>query len=366
MTGSQETRRGVVTGFLLRVIRESAPWPRAVTQEYVAEQMGISPDYYRGLESGRRPLSAMRLEQSFLLRQSLLRSGCDGRLIDQLDTALEADTIIDHAVRTGTDFRVGAELHPLDSWVLRRQTVDMIAWPLGDRVPSGIPAPQSHLTGRAKRRERPELDAAARTRFFDHLRHVVDSTAGGPTLLLRRQALYLLSFDTQPDASAFLAQHRGRLPHGMAGWSAQWPAARSLAASITRHGDPTLLLDFIERGLVDDDRAEIANLNYWAYWVGEGRGVERDDSFMPEALGSWRGDGLLRHLTARLDGRNGYVDLNVHSLWALAAARPHLLVEDPGLRIDLQARVESLLDSPVSPRALSELTAIRYALKLHR
>lgn len=365
MTGSQDTRRGVISGFLLRVIRATGDPP--LSRELVAQRLGISSDYYGGIETGRRPLSRVNLEQSLMLRQILLRAGCDAELIVLLDSALEADMVIDHAVRVGTDFQLG-EIHPLDAWVLRRQTVELIAWPLGRRVPSWMPKPVNSPGYKSPRLpERPELDGEARQRFFAHLRRVADITIGRPALLLRRQALYLLSFDPQPDAPTFLAHHRGRLPHGLAGWSEQWPAARSLAASITRQGDRTMLLDFITRGLGEDDRAETANLNYYAYWVGEGAGVQRDDTFMPETIGTWRGDVLLRHLTERLDGGMGYVDLTVHTLWALVAAKPHLLAEDFGLRLDLRTRVESLLDTrPVSPQALSELAAIRYALKLHR
>lgn len=364
MAGSLEARKGVVSGFLLRVIRATGAPP--LTRDFVAERMGISASYFAEIETGRRPLTNVRIEQSLLLRQILLRAACDPELIALMDVALEADMVIDHGVRVGETFQLG-DIHPLDSWVLRRQTVEMIAWPLGRRTPTWMPRPTWAPGVRVKVPERPELDGDARRRFFAHLRRVADTTVGKPSQLLRRQALYLLSFDAQEDAAAFLDHHRGSLPHALAGWSEQWPAARSLAASMTRHGDRTVLLDFISRGLGDDERAEVANLNYFAYWVGEGNGVQRDDSFMPATLGPWRGDVLLRHLTERLDGQLGYVDLTVHTLWALVAAKPHLLAEDPRLRLELQARVEGLLDThPVSPQAMSELAAIRYALKIHR
>lgn len=135
---------------------------------------------------------------------------------------------------------------------------------------------------------------------------------------------------------------------------------------MTRHGDRTLLLDFIERGL-NDERSQIANLNYWAYWVGENSAVERDDSFMPSGLGGWRGDRLLRHLVDRLDDALGYVDLNVHTTWALLAARPQLLGDAPETSADLRRRVGALLDTKaVSSRALGELESIRYAMRLQR
>lgn len=364
MAESRAARQGVVSGFLLHAIRATGAPP--VTRDHVGERMGITPSYYAEIETGRKPLSSLRVEQTLMLRQTLLRATCDPALITLLDVALEADMVIDHAVRVGAAFQP-EDIHPLDAWVLRRQTVEMIAWPLGRRTPAWMPRAAWAPGTRVKMPDRPALDSEARTRFFAHLRRVADTTIGKPTLLLRRQALYLLSFDTQPDAASFLAHHRGRLPHGLAGWSDQWPAARSLAASMTRHGDRTVLTDFITRGLGEDDHAEIANLNYYAYWVGEGASVQRDDTFMPETLGTWRGDVLLRHLAERLDGELGYVDLTVHTLWALVAAKPHLLAEDPQLRVTLQDRVETLLDTrPVSPQAMSELAAIRYALKLHR
>lgn len=366
MTGSQEARRGgIVSGFLLRVIRATGKPP--VTREVLAERLGISADYYAGIETGRRPLSRINIEQSLMLRQTLLRASCDPDLMTLLDAALEADMVIDYGVRVGDGYQPH-DLHPLDAWVLRRRTVELIAWPFDRRIPSWMPNLVSVPGYKAPRLPaRPEFDGEARRRFFNHLRRVADVTSGKPALLMRRQALYLLSFDTRPDAPSFLAHHRGRMPHGLNGWSDQWPAARSLAASITRQGDRTMLTDFIARGLGQDDRAETANLTYFAYWVGEGSGVQRDDSFMPTGLDNWRGDLLLRHLTERLDGELGYVDLTVHTLWALIAAKPHLLAEDPALRLDLQARVEALLDTrPVTPQALAELGAIRYALKLHR
>ncbi|MBS2966587.1 hypothetical protein KGA66_26350 [Actinocrinis puniceicyclus] len=210
------------------------------------------------------------------------------------------------------------------------------------------------------------ITADARVRFFDHFRRVVESARAEREALLRRQALYLLSFDQRADAAGWLAQHRGRLPRCLGGWSPTWPTARSLAASMTRHGDRTLLLEFIERGL-SDERSQVANLNYWAYWVGETAAAECDDSFMPGGLGAWRGDRLLRHLVDRLDGALGYVDLNVHTTWALLAARPKLIVDDPRTSADLERRVGILLDTkPVSRQALGELESIRYALRLHR
>jgi hypothetical protein len=351
---------GIITGFVLRLARESADPP--CTREVLAETLGVSVDTVAGWETGRRPLSAIRVSQAIALRQVLYRLGAVADLISLLDTAMEADLVIDHAVRAGDSF-TPAGMHPLSSWVLRRDVVELIAWPMTTRTPSNVPHVPAVWRGPSA--DRPYVGADTRVRFFDHLRHVVGA-AGAQDALVRRQALYLLSFDARPDAPGWIARHRGGLPHGLDGWSAAWPTARSLAASMTRQGDRTLLLDFIGRGL-RDQRSQIANLNYWAYWIGEGASVERDDAFMGAGLGSWRGDRLLRHLVDRLDGALGYVDLNVHTTWALLLARPKLIADDARVAGDLRRRVEILLDTkPVSRQALGELEAIRFALRLQR
>jgi hypothetical protein len=135
---------------------------------------------------------------------------------------------------------------------------------------------------------------------------------------------------------------------------------------MTRRGDRTLLLDFIDRGLADE-QSQVANLRYWAYWVGEVRLPQRDDSFMVSGMGAWHGDILLRHLADRLDPSLGYLELNVHTMWALIGAKPRLLSEQPGVAEELTGRIERLLDEGFGPGRMStELDALRYALKLHR
>jgi hypothetical protein len=88
-------------------------------------------------------------------------------------------------------------------------------------------------------------------------------------------------------------------------------ASRTLAVSLVRYGDPAALLDFSHYGLADEP-GHVANLNYWAYWVGEMTAIQRDDSFMPGRLGPWRGDQVLRHLASRLDTPDGVADLGIH------------------------------------------------------
>jgi hypothetical protein len=110
----------------------------------------------------------------------------------------------------------------------------------------------------------------------------------------------------------------------------------------------------------------MANLNYWAHWLGLDRLPRSDDSFMADpAPRSWDPGALLRSLVDRLDPALGCVELNVHSVWALVASHPGLLATDH--RQDLRRRVSVLLDSDrVSRRARRELDSLHYGLRLSR
>jgi hypothetical protein len=47
-----------------------------------------------------------------------------------------------------------------------------------------------------------------------------------------------------------------------------WVAVRSSAVALAQDGDPEPLQAFVTHGLSSDDQ-DVANVNYWAYWVGE-------------------------------------------------------------------------------------------------
>jgi transcriptional regulator with XRE-family HTH domain len=201
MTGSQPLPRNVITGFALRLARDTTQPP--VSREQFAASLSVSSDTVAGWESGRRPLAATQVGQMAAIRHRLISDGARPDLVSMMDQALEADYIVDFAISLGADYRPG-DVHPLGNWVLRRETVDLIAWPISTRVPAGLQLPPS----RGQRHYRPFLDDSCRTRFFGHLRRVVEVTAASGDTLLRRQALYLLSFDSRDDARSFLAAHR--------------------------------------------------------------------------------------------------------------------------------------------------------------
>ncbi|MEU6928343.1 XRE family transcriptional regulator [Streptomyces sp. NPDC046374] len=350
---------GAVAGFVLRLARESIPR----TQVMMAESVGVDLATLQGWESGRRPLANMKAGALLTLRRRLGQLGADSAVVGLLDPAIDADQVIGAALEPPGD--IGR--HPLASWVHTRDTAHMLAWALTGVAPPalGVRAP---LSRRGPVATAPLLTAADRTLFFEHLRGTAEAARrpGGGTLL-HRQALYLASYDRGPEAASWTAHalhtHRGVLARQ--GWSEHWAEARSTAAALARLGDPQPLLDFIERSLSGDDIAEAANLNYWAYWMGGVRLPQSDDQFMRDRqLTGWDPTTLLRGLTYGMHQAPGYVDLYVHTLWALLTAHPWLPQASPVLALDLAERAELLLEGGgTSERSRRELNTVHYVLR---
>jgi hypothetical protein len=187
-----------------------------------------------------------------------------------------------------------------------------------------------------------------------------DDDAGPPVAgdAIVGQVVQKLVLEAAPPQAARQRQQR-------AGWTAKWPVTRTLAASLVRYGSPAALVDFAEYGLADEP-GRAANLNYWAYWLGEMTAIEPDDSFMPARPGPWRGDRVMRHLASRLDAEAGVADLMILTISVLLAARPRLLGEDPSLTAGLAGTAERVLDGGrMSSTARQALAQVCYALRLH-
>ncbi|MFE0178004.1 XRE family transcriptional regulator [Streptomyces sp. NPDC059002] len=366
MAAKEVTRRrataGTIAGFVLRVARESTS---IRTQVGMAEAIGVDLATWQGWETGRRPLANVKAGALLNIRRRLLALGADPHVLHLLDPAMDADRVITSTIHPEIN-----DLHPLASWVHTRDTAHMIAWALNGTAPRALV--RSATTGRrGPVAKAPLLPTSDRDVFFAHLRETAESAlrAGDGGLLLHRQTLYLCSYDRGSEATSWMvhALHGRRDLISARGWTPHWATARSTAAALVRLGDRQPLLDFIERGLADDDSAEIANLNYWAYWLGSIREPQPDDGFMRRGPTNWEPVRLLRGLAAGLQQAPAYMDLYVHSLWALLTTNRWLPLADPVLADKLAAHTARLLDHDgISPRARRELSSVHYVLRENR
>jgi hypothetical protein len=122
-------REALVSGYLLRLARESAPG--RCSQELLAEAMAVSSDTVAGWETGRRPLTATRAGLFVMLRSMLTRLGAAPSLVRLLGVAMEADQILDHAI-AWTDRHEPEDFHPLGAYVHRREVIELVAWQVAD------------------------------------------------------------------------------------------------------------------------------------------------------------------------------------------------------------------------------------------
>lgn len=367
LRGSQGLPRclGVVSGFLAKVIRESA----GLTQVQLAERLGVDVASVQGWESGRRPLATLRVADLMRLRFRLLRWGARPTMVAMLDDAIQADLIIAETVQAGGQLREADE-RILGATVHQRKLSDLITWPF-----TGIaPAPLRDLvTSRARRGpvpDRPTLTKEERTRFFDHLLVTAEANPNEGTALARRQAIYLLGFDTRASTAEWLRaeQRRALRDAGHTDHVPSWVVVRSSAVALASSGDRDPLRAFLHSALATD-QLEQANLNYWAYWVGEINCVHVNDEFMDRIdPQDWNGTRPLEHLLELLHPSSGHVELNLHTLWALLLTHPALLSNQPRLRSATASTTQQLAtDNDLSVQARRELSDITYALRLaHR
>lgn len=354
-------QRGLVTGYVWKLIRESV----ALTQLDLARRLEVDLATVQAWESGRRPITALKAGQLARMRLVLIALGCPPQLFEVLNDAIDADVVIDHALHHGNKADQGM-FHPLAVTVHRRDLTNLITWPFNGLMPSQL---RRFVPDRPKRRGPnagyPVVSADERRRFFDHL--LVTAELRHDYSVLRRQAVYLLSFDTDEDTRRWLeGEHlRSTSKAGHADDVPSWLAMRSSAVSLTRYGHQDPLHAFVARGLATHDQ-EVANLNYWAYWLGETPETQVDDTFMAvkPTLG-WDGRRVLAHLLDRIAPDADQLALNVRTLWQLVLARPNLLKERVDLRTTAAERVSQVLECPgLRTQERRELSDIAYAIKI--
>ena len=357
-------RDGLISGYVFKLTRESM----GLTQEALAELLGVDKNTIQGWETGRRCLAGTQTARYAELCRRLRTLGAAAHMLSALGAAMDADYILAHALATDAD-TIKPSAHPLASWVLPRSISEMLAWPFTGETPSALRG-GSHVSRRGPVAALPSLSPAERRAFFDHYRAAAehslasrdDADMGG--VLLRRQAYYQLAWSTDGDTRSWLAHAEREEQRGLSsldGWSPSWVAARSLAVARARVGDREPLAHFI-RTAFDHDECEFANLNYWAYWVGETTCTEHADIFMTTDLRPWTGVHLLPRLEHRLVASNECIDLYIHSIWALfrRSNLACLLLAETDMLVTLRERVEALLDgAEISEQSRRELNQVR-------
>ncbi len=355
--------RGLVTGYIFKLARESIP----ASQQRLAESIGVDRGTVQGWESGRRPFTSVPYGQAVALRHRLVQLGADPALLHAMSDAAEADFMLSQIVDTRpSDVRV--DEHPLAYRVLTHGLTQMLGWPVTGQTPTAIasraiPTPAR----RGPVADGPALNAAQRDAFFDGLRAAAVRATGDTdrAVLLHRQACFLSGLDPALDTAGWLT---GSKPTDYfvrpRAWSPRWVDARSIATALAQQGDAEPLRAFISNAHADET-CELASLNYWAYWVGEGSERQHNDRFMVSRSGQWHGAPLLRHLVERMTSDHKFIDLNVHTVWALLAVRRGLLADDRRLGADLYGRSEQLLaEGNVSKQSRQELTSVIYGLRM--
>ncbi|MGW6197998.1 helix-turn-helix domain-containing protein [Kribbella sp. NPDC055110] len=350
---------GVISGYILKMLRGSV----GLTQQSLAERLGVDVSTIQGWETGRRPLTSLRVSDFRRLQTRLAALGAPASGVVSLHDAVEADELLNQ-ILTGEHRHADIHQHPLASTVHRRRLVNLVTWPF-----TGITPPQLRelptKPGRGPVASHPVLNAAAQHDFFDQLLSVAEQASPEDMPVLRRQATYLLGFDKRRQSADWLtAQHKRVFAGGLTVDVTGGIAARSAAVALARHGDGDPLRYFIDNTL-SDERHAAANLTYWAYWLGEINEPHADDSFLLTANStrSWSGVRLANHVLEHLtDHVNG--PLNIHSLWQLVLARPELLEYDRELRRRTGERVEEALDNLPAEGGTVELNNLRCAVQL--
>ena len=357
--GSQMT--GIVSGFVLKLARQSA----GLTQERFAEVLGVDVTTVQGWESGRRPLAAVNAGGFLRLSTRLSGLGAPPSTRRHLTEAIEADQVLSTGIRVGGAV-VDTAMHPLGASVHRRTITNLITWPITRMPPQQLQDFAPKLPRRGPVVSYPSLATEERTRFFDHLLTVAEYNIRADEPLLRRQAVYLLGFDDREQVVDWLRDEWRRAGRRAVrdGDITSLLEARSASVALASAGDIAHIHDFVDQ--LTDTRSEVANLNYWAHWIGELNDEQTSDTFMlTEDARSWTGARLLQHLINRLDPDTPHLPLNLYTLYALLASRPSLLNEHRAVHQRLAEVLDKLASSGTLTRTgRDQVAGLGYALRI--
>jgi len=362
LTGGQGSRAiGLVSGFALKLAREST----GLTQDKLAEELAVGVHTVQGWESGRRPLSAINTGELLSLCARLTRLGAPPSTSRHLLEAIEADQVLSTGITAGSGW-VDPDSHPLANSVHRWTITNLITWPIVGKMPQHLDEFARNTSRRGPVPAQPLLGAEERVRFLDHLQTVAERAHNENEALLRRQAVYLLGFDGRPQVVDWLraewnrAGRRRVRQEGLTGLM----EARSASVALAVTGDSTHLHDFVNR--MTEDRGEVANLNYWAYWIGELSDRQVSDHFMFDAdTRTWAGVRLLHHLVKRLQPASPHLPLNLCTLHSLIASRPTLLSGPPEIRTSLARALDGLSSAEdLSRTSRDQLAGLQYTVRI--
>ncbi len=347
-------------GFVLRMLRESVPAPA----DRPGRASGYRPRHRPGLGE-RAPAARPHPHDGPAAAAPQPGAPGRGRTSARLAgrAAMDADRILTAVLHPPAE----PADHPLAGWVQSRETAHLVAWAVCGIIPPALRSRAIRPRRAPRRRRTPALG-----RRPDGLLR-----PASPDARKRRPSRGTRTAPAPPEPLPRLLRpgpRRRGLGRAGAAHHAPGPGSARLHAAVDRGphrrdgrrppGRPVPLYDFVD-ALAADQHGELANLAYWAYWLGSTPPTQPDDAFLhrPEPT-AWSPPHLFQRLAGSLHDAPGTVDLCVHSLHTLLHLHPWLPLADPASARHLRERAVELLDAGVlSPVSRRDIESVHYRLQ---